>query len=194
MSWNFAQGWRALFCHRWLQSSLRQQLGHDAAHGVQLPKCASLGAAFVWALPSHAAQQILLQGLRWVTQLTEQFILKRIKILIHIKSLLPLVSARSIAVRFLKHKPKQKLNIEFSSSGMGKNYNSSKPRKLATCLITWIFWNEEIISRVYINMQIRKVRSHPVLGLMLYFGTLFLQIIQSNIWGFFLFFLESEYY
>lgn len=40
--------------------------------------------------------------------------------LIYIKSLLPLVSARSIAVGFLKSIPKQKLDISFLSLVWGK--------------------------------------------------------------------------
>lgn len=67
LSWNFNQRWHALFCERWLQSSLHQQLGYNAACGVHLSEFTTGRTVAVQALPSHASQHILLQSATWVT-------------------------------------------------------------------------------------------------------------------------------
>lgn len=67
LSWNFNQRWHALFCECWLQSSLHQQLGHNAACGVHLSEFTTGRTVAVQALPSHASQHILLQSATWVT-------------------------------------------------------------------------------------------------------------------------------
>lgn len=65
---------------------------------------------------------------------------------------------------------------------------SSESIQLPTCLIIQICWNNNkmIISRIHTVMQLKKVQSLPFIGLMLYFDTLFLQIIRHTVFSFFL--------